>query len=172
MMNTMRFPMIRRFRSTIAVTAGAALLAAGLGTAALAQGPEGRRGGRGFGPGFPGRGGFPLAQLDLSDAQRQQVRDVMQRHREDMQAIGQRLHEAHAAQRQAVETVPVNEALVRSTSQALATAQTDMALLQARIHSDVWNLLTPEQQAKAKELKATRAERMKQRRERRQRQQG
>jgi Spy/CpxP family protein refolding chaperone len=67
-----------------------------------------------------------------------------------------------------VESVPVNEALIRSTSQALATAQTDMALLQARIHNDVWSLLTPDQQAKAKELKAKRAERGKQRRERRQ----
>jgi protein CpxP len=148
--------MIRRFRSTIALTAGAALLAAGLGTAALAQDQEGRRGGRGFGPGGPGRGGFPLAQLELTDAQREQVRTVMQRHREDMRTVGQRLREAHEAQRAAVETVPVNEALIRSTTQTLANAQTDMALVQARIHSDVWGVLTPEQQAKAKELKAQR----------------
>jgi protein CpxP len=157
--------MIRRFRSTIALTAGAALLAAGLGTAALAQDQEGRRGGRGFGP---GRGGFPLAQLELNDTQREQVRSVMQRHRDDMRTIGQRLREAHEAQRAAVETVPVNEALIRSTSQALATAQTDMALLQARIHNDVWGVLTPDQQAKAKELKAKRDERAKQRGQRRQ----
>jgi Spy/CpxP family protein refolding chaperone len=148
--------MIRHFHSTIAVTAGAALLAAGLGTAVLAQDHQGRRGGRGFGQ---GRGGFPLAQLELTDAQREQVRTVMQRHREDMRAVGQRLHEAHEAQRTAVETVPVNESLIRSTSQALATAQTDMALVQARVHSDIWGLLTPEQQIKAKELKAARAER-------------
>ena len=160
--------MIRRFRSTIALTAGAALLAAGLGTAALAQEQGGRRGERGFGHRGMGRGGFPLAQLELTDAQREQVRTAMQRDREDMQAIGERLREAHNAQRAAVESVPVNEALIRSTSQALATAQTDMALLQARIHNDVWSLLTPDQQAKAKELKARRAERGKQRRERQQ----
>jgi Spy/CpxP family protein refolding chaperone len=39
-----------------------------------------------------------------------------------------------------------------------------MAILQARIHSEVWALLTPEQQAKAKELKAQRETRMKERR--------
>ena len=161
--------MIRRFRSTIAVTAGAALLAAGLGTAALAQDQGGRRGGRGFGPGG-GRGGFPLAQLELTDAQREQVRTVMQRHRDDMETVGKRLHEAHEAQRAAVETVPVNEALIRSTSQALGTAQTDMALLQARIHSDIWGLLTPDQQTKAKELKAQRDARAKARGQRRPRQ--
>jgi protein CpxP len=158
--------MNRRFRSTTALTAGAALLAAGLGTAALAQDQGGRRGGRGFGHGGMGRGGFPLAQLELTDAQREQVRTVMQRHQEDMRTLGQRLREAHVAQRAAVESVPVNEALVRSTSQALATAQTDMALLQARIHNDVWGVLTPDQQAKAKELRAKRAERGKGRGER------
>jgi Spy/CpxP family protein refolding chaperone len=160
--------MIRRFRSTIALTAGAALLAAGLGTAALAQGPEGRHRGRGFGHGGPGRAGFPLAQLELSDAQREQVKAVMERHREDMQTLGTRLREAHDAQRAAVEAVPVNEGLIRTTSQSIAAAQTDMALLQARIHNDVWNVLTAEQQAKAKELKAQRQARAKERAERRQ----
>jgi protein CpxP len=161
--------MIRRFRSTIAVSA-AAMLVAGLATAALAQGPEGRRGGRGFGHGGM-RGMLPLAQLELSDAQREQVRAAMERHREDMRAIGERLGAAHTAQRDAVQAVPVNEALIRSTSQALATAQTDMALLQARIHNDVWNLLTPDQQVKAKELKDKRAERARDRGERRQQRQ-
>ena len=157
---------ITSFRKSIALTAGAALLAAGLGTAALAQGPEGRRGGRGFGHGSGGRGGFPLAQLELTDAQRQQVRDVMQKHREDLRAAGAKLDQAHRAQREAATTMPVNEGLIRSTSQALAEAQTEMALAQARVHGEIWTLLTPEQQAKAKELRTQRENRMKERRER------
>jgi Spy/CpxP family protein refolding chaperone len=117
--------------------------------------------------GGPG-GGFPgLAALDLSEAQRGQVRDAMQKHRGEMQEAGKRLRDAHQAQRAAVETVPVNEGLVRSTSQALANAQTDMALVQARVHSEVWTLLTPEQQVKAKELKAQRETRMKERQQQR-----
>jgi periplasmic protein CpxP/Spy len=156
--------MTTTFRRSIAYIAGAALLAAGLGTAALAQGPDGRRGGRGFG--HFGRGGLPLAQLELTDAQQQQVRDVMQRHREDMRAAGTRLGEAHRAQRAAVDTLPVNEGLIRSTSQALAEAQTEMALLRARVHGEIWTLLTPDQQAKAKELKTQRESRAKERRER------
>lgn len=162
--------MTQRVRTSIAITAGAALLALGLGTAALAQGPDGPQRGRGFG--F-GRGhGFPLQALDLTDTQREQVRDVMQRHRQDMAEAGKRLRAARDAQREAVTTVPVNEGLIRSTSQTLAAAQTDMALLQARVHSEIWTLLTPEQQAKAKELKAQRETRMKRRAERRPRQQG
>ena len=161
--------MIRRFRSTIALTTGAALLVTGLAAAALAQGPDGPRGRRGFGP---GRGGFALRALDLTDAQQEQVREVMQRRRAELRETDQRLGAAHEAQREAVQTVPVNEDLIRSTSQALAAAQTDMALIEARIHNEVWTLLTPEQQAKAKELKAQRDARVRQRAQRRPRQQG
>ena len=154
-----------RSMSSKVVMAGAALaLVAGLAAGAHAQGDgQGKRGRFGG----PGRGFPGFAALDLSEAQRGQVRDVMQRHRGEMQEAGKRLHEAHSAQRAAVETVPVNEGLVRSTSQALAEAQTDMALLQARVHSEVWTLLTPEQQQKAKELKAKRETRMKERQQRR-----
>ena len=162
--------MIRRTHSLI-VIAATALLVGGVGAGVLAQGDgPGRRGPFGHrGPaGFPG-----LAQLDLTDAQRQQVRDVMQRYRTQMQESGQRLREAHDAQRTAVEAIPVNEGLIRSTTQTLANAQTDMALLRARIHSDVWSVLTPEQQEKAKQLRTQREARMKQRLQRRQeRQQG
>jgi Spy/CpxP family protein refolding chaperone len=137
---------MRRIQSSAAAIGTALLLVIGVSAAVHAQG-EGPGRHRPFGP---GRGGFAgLRQLDLTEAQRGQVRDIMQR------------------QRSAVETIPVNEGLIRSTAQALANAQTDMALLQARIHSEVWSLLTPEQQEKAKQLKSERAARVKQRREQR-----
>jgi protein CpxP len=145
--------MVRLIRSKLLMTGAATLLTVGMAALAFAQPEPGRRG-------EFRRGGFPgLAELDLTDAQRQQVRDVMQRHREEMQEVGRRLRAAYDAQRNAIETMPLNEALVRSTSQELAAAQTDMAILQARMHSEVFSLLTPEQQAKAKELKNRRLER-------------
>jgi protein CpxP len=148
-----------RTRAVTAVVA--AVIVAGAATVAFAQGPGGhwRRGGFG-----PGRGALPFARaLDLSEAQREQMRTVMDRYRDQMTLAGKRLREAHEAQRAAVDTVPVNEALIRSTVQTLATAQTDMALLRARIHSDVWALLTPEQQEKSTQLKAEREARIKER---------
>jgi Spy/CpxP family protein refolding chaperone len=160
--------MFQRIHSKVLAAGMALALVAGLGVAVHGQGRRGD--GPGFGHGFgPGdRGGFPLLrQLDLTDAQRQQVRDVMQRHSQQLQDAGKKLHEAHVAQRAAVETVPVNESLIRSTSQALANAQTDFALVQARVHADVWGLLTPDQQQKAKELKDQRATRQKERQQRR-----
>jgi periplasmic protein CpxP/Spy len=162
--------MIQRFRSKAVVIGAALALAVGLASAVHAQGEgPGRRGGFGFGgPGGPGRGGFPFAALNLTDAQREQVKTVMQQHRDEMEAAGKQLHDAFDAQQKAIETIPVNEGLIRSTSQSLANAQADMAVLRARIHSEVWSLLTPEQQAKAKELKAQREARMKERQQERQ----
>jgi protein CpxP len=158
--------MVRQIRSKVVIAGAALAVVAALGAGVAAQGDgHGRRGGFGPGRGFPG-----MAALELTDTQREQVRDVMQRHGGEMKATGTQLHEAHAAQRAAVETVPVNEGLVRSTSQTLATAQTEMALLRARIHGEIWSLLTPEQQQKAKELKAKREARMQERRQQRRQQ--
>jgi protein CpxP len=159
--------MIQRFRSKAVVIGAALALAVGVASAVHAQGDGPGRHGR-FGFGGPGRGGFPFAALNLTDAQREQVKTVMQQHRDEMQAAGKQLHDAFDAQRKAVETIPVNEGLIRSTSQSLANAQADMAVLRARVHSEVWSLLTPEQQAKAKELKTQRETRMKERQQQRQ----
>jgi Spy/CpxP family protein refolding chaperone len=128
-----------------------------------AQGPGPGPGGPG-GRGFGGEPMFALRDLDLSETQRQQVRDVMQRYQAQTRDAGQRLQQAFEAQRKAVETVPVNEGLIRSTTQDLATAQTEMAIQQARIHSEILALLTPEQQEKAKKAQADREARTKQRR--------
>jgi Spy/CpxP family protein refolding chaperone len=111
-----------------------------------------------------------LRGLDLTEAQQQQVREIVQRHRDEMRTAGEQVGKALDEQRTAVETTPVNEGLIRSTTQALAEAQTDMALLQARIHSEVFSILTPEQQEKAKQLREQRESRFRTLRERRQQQ--
>jgi Spy/CpxP family protein refolding chaperone len=48
----------------------------------------------------------------------------------------------------------------------VAAVDADAAVLRAKVHSEVWALLTPEQQQKARELKAQRVERRAQMRER------
>ena len=70
------------------------------------------------------------------------------------------------AQRKAVETIPVDEGLIRSTTQALVDAQTEMAIQQARLQSEIFALLTPDQQAQARKLQAERSQRMQQQRQR------
>jgi periplasmic protein CpxP/Spy len=149
-------------KTKIAAITAAVGVAMGLGTAALAQ-PHGGAGGehRGMRGGFHG-----LRQLGLSDEQRQDVRRIMELHKAERQSIAQRLREARRSQSEAVVAVPVDESAVRARSAELAKVETDAAVLRARMHAEIYNVLTPEQQEKAKALRAEREARGGQHRER------
>jgi Spy/CpxP family protein refolding chaperone len=100
-----------------------------------------------------------LRDLNLTDAQQQQVRDIRERHRDEAQQIGQRLRTAMEAQRKAVETTPVNESLIRSTAQELADVQADAAIAQAHARSEILSILTADQRAQLSKLQADRESR-------------
>jgi periplasmic protein CpxP/Spy len=149
---------MKRFRS-LTLTAVLAVLLAG---AAYAQAPG--PGGRGRGPdGFGRDMGLPLRALNLTDAQEQQIRTLTQQSRQQNRAAFERLRTAMDAQRKAAATIPVNEALIRSTTQDLVEAQTEVAIQRARVQTEIFGLLTPEQQAEAKKLQTDRANRQQQR---------
>jgi Spy/CpxP family protein refolding chaperone len=149
-----------RFRSLATGVAAVAVLATSV---AFAQGP---RGGGPFGGRVgPAPLGLELRRLSLTDAQREQVREIQQRYREQGRTASQRLSEAAEKQRQAIETLPVDETLITSATQDMTQAQVDVAIQQARLHADVWSVLTPEQQAQATQLRAERKARLEQRRQ-------
>jgi protein CpxP len=159
---------------TIAIAGALALSAAVAAPMVLAQdahrGPGfGRRGG----PGAMGDIGLALRQLDLSDAQREQVRGIMNSHQAAFTEIGDRLRTAHQGLQEAVSADTVDEAAIRAKSTEVAAVQADAAVLRARVRQEVVSILTAEQQAKAKELRAAAETRMKERagkmRERRER---
>jgi Spy/CpxP family protein refolding chaperone len=154
---------MNRFRALTVVAALTSVLAVGV---VAAQGPGPGRGGRGpGGPGFPGGpgGGLPFRELNLSETQQQQVRDITQQYRDQNRQAAEQLRTAMDAQRKAVQTLPVNEGLIRSTTQALAEAQTEMAIQQAHMQGEIFTLLTPAQQEQVKKLQAERETRAKQR---------
>jgi protein CpxP len=107
-----------------------------------------------------------LRQLDLTEEQRTQVRQVMDGHRDELRAVGERLAAAHKAQNDAVTAPQFDESAVRAKSADLAAVMGDAAVLHAKVHSEVFALLTPDQQAKAAELKAQRQARAAQVKER------
>ena len=135
------------------------------GPALRGMGPGGP--GRGFGPGGPfgmlGELGHGLRQLDLSDAQREQLRSVMASHRAEFQALGERMRTAHDALDAVVTADAVDESAIRARSADVAAVQADAAVVRAKVHQEIYSLLTAEQQAKAKELKAQAEARMKER---------
>jgi Spy/CpxP family protein refolding chaperone len=157
-------------RMAVGVVALGFVAAFGLTVLAQAQqGPAQPRQGRPWGPGPRAHAmalGFALGQLDLTAAQREQVHGILQQHRDEARALMQQARAARQTLNKAVETLPVDEAAIRSASTGLAEVHTQQALARARVRSEVWQLLTPEQRAKAETLKAEMRERAKQRHER------
>lgn len=136
-------------------------------TVSHAQGPGGLRGRGPGGPGPPAAVlGLALGSLNLTEGQREQVRQLTQQHRQETRTLMERLRAARQAHRQALEALPVDEGRIRAAAQELAAAQTDAALARARLRSDVYALLTPDQQAQVETLKAERDARLERRRQR------
>lgn len=157
------------------VAAAAILVVGALGAVGDAQqGPGGgpwgeadRPRGRGMGPMGPMRHfGLALGQLDLTDAQRDQVRTVLQNHRDQMQQLAKQAGAARLALRQATEAEPFDENAVRTASSGLGAVMADQAVLRAKVRAEVMQILTPEQRAKAAELRTRADQRMQQRRQR------
>ena len=138
-------------RSSV-VTAGVLL------AALVAAGPVLAQGGGGRGAGHPGgrAGGLPLAALNLTDQQRQQVRDIQQGSRDTARQLEERLRQARQVQQQAIDTLPLDEARIRAAAQDVAEVETELTVLRAQLRADVFEILTPAQQEQAKKLAAER----------------
>lgn len=98
-----------------------------------------------------------LRQLGLSDDQRTQIRAAMTAHRDEFKALSDRARAARQAEQAAIEQVPMNEQQIRAAATDVASVEADMAVLRARVHEQVYSMLTPDQQTKLKALKDQRA---------------
>ena len=130
----------------------------------------GRRGGgdRAGGPGGIGASIVPgLRQIDLSDAQRDEIRSLVQSSREATRETAEQLRRVRRALNDAVTTDVVNEGAIRAVTTQLGLVEGDMAVLRAKLHAQVWQLLTPEQQTSAAQFAASAAERRQEGRDRR-----
>lgn len=155
--------MVRHFHIYALSTLVTLAALAGVALAAQDSGPAGPRGrGPGVGPGGP-QAGLELRALDLTGAQREQVQQLTQQHREQTRALFERARAAREAQRQAIEAMPFNEQQIRAAMQTVAEAETELAVQQARLQSDIYALLTPEQQQRVQKMRADREARMKER---------
>jgi protein CpxP len=168
----MRSKLIAGIAAVLLAVAGS--LAVGSVVHAQRAGHEfGRFGGGPFGFGFGGHGpGLEmLRQLDLTDQQREQIRGIVQSHRTDFQQAREKLRTAFEAQRAAADATPPDEATIRSKATDVAAAQADLIVLGTKVRAEVFQVLTPEQQAKAQELKAQREQRRQQWQQQKQQQQ-
>ena len=159
----------------VLVAAGLVAALAGGTAVAIAQPPQGGgpgiggpgRGPRGGGPrGFGGPMDFGLRGADLTDAQKEQLRSIMESHKQEFEQVGAKLREAHRGLAAAADGQAVDEAAIRARSTTLASALADEAILRAKVRAEVQGILTAEQLQKMQERKAE----MQKRRQGRQRQ--
>ena len=112
-----------------------------------------------------------MDRLNLTDAQRDQVKSVVEAHQTDMKAVGDRAFAAHQALEAAITADTVDESAIRARSADVATVEADMAVMRAQIRAEVWQILTPDQQQQAKTLQAQMEQRMENGRQRHQKRQ-
>ena len=123
-----------------------------------AQG-ELRPGGRGRGgPGGPGgrmggpmRGAFGFREVmrDLTDAQREQVKAIHERHAASIQPLAERARTAREAINSAV--VSGNVGNLQALSIEVGNAETELTFAQAQVQSEIYKILTAEQKQKIAE---------------------
>ena len=139
--------------------------------AAFAQhGPGGPGGHRGHGgPGRHGGHGGPgnmlghLSQvLNLTDAQKAQIKQVEESFRESTKNLHEQLRANGGGPFDAVKDGTFDEAAVRAAAQARAGVHVELEVAHARMMSQVFAVLTTEQKAKLAELHKQMQERHKQ----------
>jgi len=111
-------------------------------------------------------GDLGLRGVQLTDAQREQVRSIMESHREEFADLRAKHGSAHRAFAEAARAGAVDEAAIRTQSTAVAGAMADEAILRARVRAQVHALLTAEQQQLLQEREAAMEKRMQERQQR------
>ena len=79
-----------------------------------------------------------LRSLNLTDAQKAQIKTIVDSHQDDMKGIADRMIPARQALQAAIVANPVNESVIREAASAVGAVEADAAVLRARVHSEVW----------------------------------
>ena len=110
------------------------------------RGSDGPHGGGGMQPGL-------LAQLDLTDQQKEQIKTLQESSRTAAQANFEKMKTFQDQLQAATENGSFNEAQVRQILNDRAQVQIELELARLKTDAAVFNLLTAEQKAKLTELR-------------------
>jgi Spy/CpxP family protein refolding chaperone len=103
--------------------------------------------------------GFFAKRLDLTEAQQAQVKTIMQKEHPVMKPLFQQSRQIELQIRQYAEGT-YDEAKVRALAAQQAQVQVELTVQKTRIHNELFQVLTPDQQAKMKEMEARHEARM------------
>ncbi|SMC20611.1 protein refolding chaperone Spy/CpxP family [Andreprevotia lacus DSM 23236] len=97
---------------------------------------------------------LPLRELNLTDAQKQQLEQFREAQKPGMEAARKALHDAHDALRTFTDSGNTDQTKLRALADAEGKAVADMAVLHAGFKQKLLSVLTPDQQQKLQQLAA------------------
>jgi Spy/CpxP family protein refolding chaperone len=104
--------------------------------------------------------GAYVHQLDLSDAQRAQVKAIMTKERPTLQPLMLQMAQGHSQLRDLVMSGNFDEGKARELASQQTQAMTELAVQHARIASEMVQVLTPDQKTKLNALVTQHEQRM------------
>lgn len=105
---------------------------------------DGERGG--------GRMGRLAGKLELTDAQRDEVKQIIAAHRQEIATVAKPLVDAGRTLKDATKAEPSDEKAIRAAAANVGKALGDAAMVASKVKVEVRAVLTPDQQAKLDEM--------------------
>jgi protein CpxP len=112
------------------------------------------------GAGFGGMLGFFGDYLDLTDAQRTQMKAILAKEKPTIQPLIEQLAQGHQQMRQLEEATTFDEAKVRTLATQQSQTATELMVQKARIKSELVQVLTADQKAKLATFEARKQARL------------
>ena len=104
---------------------------------------------------FAGRfAGVAWSRLNLTEAQRNQLKQIQEQQAKDAQAVRDRLRTARQQLREAMQADVPDEGAVRTAAEAVGATEVEQSVLQARLKGQRMQVLTPEQRQQLKDARA------------------
>ncbi|HUO17599.1 MAG TPA: Spy/CpxP family protein refolding chaperone [Verrucomicrobiae bacterium] len=150
---------MKTFRYRLFVAALAVMLATALGNAQSAEDAPPPPPGPGFEMGHMIH--FWAKKLNLTDDQQTQMKAVLQKERPNLKPLMQQEHQIDTQLRQYVEGT-YDAAKVQALAAQKAPIDTQLTVARTRIMNEMYQLLTPDQQAQVKQMEAEHQARMQQ----------
>jgi Spy/CpxP family protein refolding chaperone len=137
-----------KLRSTKTLIIALAVILVGAGVVAVSQTVKRAHAMHEFGFGGGHMMRFMADYLDLTDAQRAQAKEIMTKEKSTLGPMMKQLGQSHQQLRQLEESANFDEAKVRALASQNTQLMTDLIVEKARVKNQLFQILTPEQQAK------------------------
>ncbi len=147
---------VNRIKSVAAALVLAVAIAVPVVIAQSTDDGGGRKGRRDHAGQFGKRGGGMgrlFSKLDLTDAQKAQIKQIHENSREELRPLKEQIRAKRQEIRQAQAGGTVDEALVRQKLTEIAPLEAKMMSERARIHQQTLSVLTPEQKTKLEQMR-------------------